>query len=60
MPERIALVVLGNSATPYLDIKMNGKEYTIRCDEKGIHVVCLQGVSVELQDIFRGTWVILK
>ena len=60
MPERISLVVLNNGATPYLDIKMDGKQYTIRCDEKGIHVFCLQGVSVQLQDIFRGTWVILK
>ena len=43
MPERIALVVLGNGTTPYLDIKMDGKEYTVRCDEKGIPCVVSPG-----------------
>ena len=60
MPERIALVAL-DAQQPYLDVKLEGKEYTIRCDEKGIHIFCLQSVKVQLADISeKSRWLIVK
>ena len=45
-----------------LAVKLDGKEYNIYWDEKGIHIFSLQGVSVEMTDIFRNPsqWVIIK
>ena len=45
-----------------LVVKLDGKEYSIYWDEKGIHIFSLQGVKVEMADIFRdpSQWVIIK
>lgn len=60
MPEKLTLVVT-DSKPPYLLIRQNGKDYTIRWDEKGVHIWCSQGVNLEMSDIGDPCrWLIIK
>ena len=59
MAEKLTLVVADGK--PYLSIKLDGKEYAIRWDEKGVHIWCSQGVNLQLADIGNPCrWLIIK
>ena len=58
--EKLALVV-ADGKLPYLNVKLDSKEYTIRWDEKGVHIWCSQGVKLQLADIGDPCrWLIIK
>ena len=59
--ERLTFVV-PEGKSGYISIEHDGKEYTIRYDEEGIHVFCLKGLTVQMTDIFRNPprWLIIK
>ena len=60
MPGQLTLVVVEGKPA-YLDIRLDGKKYSIRWDEKGVHVWCSQGVKLELADIGEPCrWLIIK
>ena len=60
MPEQLTLVV-ANGRPPCLIVRLDGKEYSIRWDEKGVHIWCSEGVSLQMSDIGDPCrWIILK